>query len=107
LRRRFSAGLSLRLFGFVFVPGRASLPPAVAAAARRRTGARLRASYQMNIPIAAIRTSAPVAIAIALVPLNVLLPEVGVWVVGAATVGVTVCVCGAGVDGVSGVSGLP
>ena len=61
----------------------------------------------MNIPIAAIRTSAPIAIAIALVPLNVLLPEVGVWVVGAAIVGVTVCVCWAGVDGVSGVSGLP
>jgi hypothetical protein len=80
-------------------------PPAVAAAARWRTGARRRASYQMKNEIAPIKTSAPIAIRIALVPLRVLLPDV--WVCAdVITVGVAVVV-GAGVgEGVSGERGL-
>src|SRR5205823_415454 len=47
LRRRRSAGLSLRGLGGGLVALRPPTP-AVAAAARRRSGARLRASYQMK-----------------------------------------------------------
>ena len=59
----------------------------------------------MKNEIAPIRTSAPIAITIALVPLRLLLPDV--WVcVDVITVGVAVVV-GAGVGvGVSGDSGL-
>src|SRR5262249_58884714 len=59
----------------------------------------------MKNEIAAISTSAPIAITIALVPLKVLPPDVCVWL-WVITVGVAVVV-GAGVgDGVSGDRGL-
>jgi hypothetical protein len=80
-------------------------PPAVAAAALWRIGARRRASYQMKNEIPAIRTSAPIAITIALVPLRVLLPDV--WVCDVViTVGVAVVVGAGAGDGVSGDSGF-
>jgi hypothetical protein len=63
----------------------------VAAAARWRIGARRRASYQMKNEIPAISTSAPIAIAIAFVPLSELLPDAGACV-GATTGGAAVVV---------------
>lgn len=69
----------MRGFGAALVPGRPRGPAPPPAAAR--AGARRRASYQMNAEIPTRITSAPPAIAIALEPLNELLPELGADVV--------------------------
>ena len=74
LRRRRSAGLSFRGFVFDFEPERVA--PASASAVRWRTGARLRASRQMNSEMPPRTTIAPIAIAIAPVPLRLLEPAV-------------------------------
>jgi hypothetical protein len=66
LRRRRSAALNFLGFGFAFDPGRA--PPAPAATAPERTGARRRASRQMKYEIPASSTTAPSAIATAAPP---------------------------------------
>jgi hypothetical protein len=104
LRRRRSAGLSLRGFGLGFVPLR---PPAAAAAAAApwRTGARRRASRQMKYEIPPNTTTAPIAIPIAALPLRPLEPADGV----VDTTGAVVVVDGIceGDSGTPGDNGFP
>jgi hypothetical protein len=105
LRRRRSAGLSLRGFCRCFEPEPA---PAVAVAARWRIGARRRASRQMKNEMPPSRTIAPSAIAIVLLPLSPPLLEdvVGVvMIVGVEDVGTVTEGCGK--LGASGFDRLP
>jgi hypothetical protein len=83
------------------------LPPADVGAARRRTGARRRASRQMNSEIPPRMITAPAAIAIALLPLRPLPPEAVVLVVGATTGAVGIAGVVADGGGTPGDSGLP
>src|SRR5690349_14035344 len=79
LRRRRSAGLSLRGLARDFEPER--LPPAVASTARWRTGARRRASRQMKYEIAHRSTTAAATMIRPLDPLRpVLDPDVAALV---------------------------
>jgi hypothetical protein len=89
--------------GFGFVPVRPP-PPAVAAAAPCRTGARRRASRQMKNEIPARTASAPIPIPIAVPLLSPVLPELDVLV--GSTWGVVVVVW-EGEIGTPGENGLP
>jgi len=88
-RRRLSAGLGFRGFGAGLEPFRPPAPGSTAVAARERTGARRRASRQMNREIPIRITRAPIAIAAAVPLLRPALPDpvvvvVTIWgVVGA------------------------
>src|SRR5438270_9692126 len=104
LRRRRSAGLSLRGLGRGLEPEPDA--PAVAVAARPRIGARRLASRQMKNEIPPRRASAPIAIASTLPPLRPLDPEVeevGVITVGVVAVGIVADGCGR--PGASGFDG--
>jgi hypothetical protein len=106
LRRRRSAGESLRVFGFAFDPrdpdpGAPSRPPP-APAVRARTGARRRASRQMKNEIPPSTMTAPAAIPIAAPPDSELVPDVPVVEIAGAAVAVDAV----GPDGSDGENGL-
>jgi hypothetical protein len=88
LRRRRSAGLSLRGFARCLAADR--LPALAASAARCRIGARLRASRQMNSEMPVSTMIAPIPIAIALLLLSPV--PVEVVVTGGAITGAVLVV---------------